>query len=111
MDYQCCRSFNLHTRILTPSQLVKDLVEANTPVVQVRAAGMHSVVAAVRCHSVARQSTRMSADSAANTAEAAATDNTHPRKKADWEEEDQAAEPSSWCQHAAGDHAGDGDGR
>lgn len=86
-------------------------MEANRPAVQVRAAGMHSVVAAVQSHSVARQSTRMFADSAANTAEAVATDNTHPRNKADWEEEDQAAEPSSWCQHAAGDHAGDGDGR
>lgn len=81
------------------------------PAVQAQPGGMHSAVAAVRSHSVAHQSTRMIADSAANTAEAAAADNTHPRNKADWEEEDQAAEPSSWCQHAAGVHAGDGDGR
>jgi hypothetical protein len=79
--------------------------------VQAQPGDMHLAVAAVRSHSVAHQSTRMIADLAANTAEAAVTDNTHPRNKADWEEEGQAAEPSSWCQHAAGDHAGDGDGR
>lgn len=88
---------------------MEDPAEASIPAV--RLAGTYAAVAAIQSHLAAHQSNRMPAGSEENTAEAAATGNTYHRNRADWEEEGQAAESSSWCQHAAGDRAGDGDGR